>query len=170
MSSAVICGYGVWSKELTNSKHIVLRERPRNRGISTEYVQFIVDNDAMVGIAEKPLLESTEARLVAALERVSHELTGDERERAGAAISDAVSFSGYLPSEYERWVDVSDSGIALMQWQTRKGGVLLLFAGDGEVTLSEQGAESNYLNSSEDLRVELESGRVVAAAIAKIYS
>jgi hypothetical protein len=89
---------------------------------------------------------------------------------AALAIEDAKQLLSFIALKYQPWVDITEDGIAIIQWRVEKGGIALLFAGDNSVTVSERTAETNYVDSANDYDLSIKTGSVISASLRNLYS
>jgi hypothetical protein len=83
---------------------------------------------------------------------------------------DAKHLLGLIALQYQPWVDVTEDGIAIIQWRAAKGGLALLFGGDNSVTVSERTMTANYVDSSTDYDLSVSTGAIISASLRNLYS
>lgn len=77
-----------------------------------------------------------------------------EREVARNATSQAIALLGDVQFDRMPWADITDEGVALVQWQRDDRGIVFAFTGDGEYTVARKYmASENYLGRTSDLNV-----------------
>ncbi len=105
-----------------------------------------------------------------ALTRVATELGPKELQRAHAAIREATNLVGRIPVQHEPWVSITDEGLAVLQWQAKNNGVMLLLSGDGVVTVSVTNSKENYSDNAFDYDVGGNASIVIAASVHNLYA
>jgi hypothetical protein len=93
-----------------------------------------------------------------------------EAEQANRAIADALSLLRQAPTRYRPTADVTSEALALLQWRSQRGGVILLFSGDGEVILSTRSHTSNYTDSTTEMAINSANAAAISAQVSRLYS
>jgi hypothetical protein len=170
VSSAVYCASytGEIDAVPQHSDYVVAQNIQNYAQVEIQHDKFNPDSNVIM--KDRIYIDETQKMLDEAFERVSNQLSDNESASAKRAIIDTISLLQQIPLQYEPWGDITDEGIALMQWRTSKGGVILLFSGDGDVTVSIRDAHSNYSDSSKDYKVSDRTGLIISGAISAIYS
>lgn len=99
------------------------------------------------------------------IRRADLDLTTEEASIAETAMSDAVRFLAEIDCQVQPFAYVTDEGIAILKWQGKSGGVILLFSGDKQVTLSNKSSFGHYSESAVDLPLNSDSAVLISNQI-----
>lgn len=94
-----------------------------------------------------------ESSFAKALAEAKPGFENDEHERAALAVKDALEFFARIPVQPEPLVDVTDDGIAVLQWLSDEGGIAVMFGGDGVATVSRSDATHYYGQTMRDFPI-----------------
>lgn len=126
--------------------------------------------DVVVRPTDAALINDVSPLLAAASARVQPELGPDENQRAILAVRDAEKFIGSLSVTSLPIVNVTEDGIATMQWRTSTAGIMLFFGGDGIVTISNRDNTTGYSESLRDYEISSNISIYVSDMILKLNS
>lgn len=105
-----------------------------------------------------------------ALTRITSSLDPAEKYQADIAIREAISLVGRVNIEHTPWATVTDMGIAAVQWQAGENGLLLMFAGDGVVSVSRASSTKDYSSNSHDYSIAGNAALFIEAFAEKLNS
>jgi hypothetical protein len=98
----------------------------------------------------EPSFLASKTSFDAALARVVGEFDNGDMTRAKSAVRDAVTLYTQLSIAMPPYFFVNDIALAGMEWRIGQTGVLLIFGGDGTVTVARTSDESGYSETMED--------------------
>jgi hypothetical protein len=121
-----------------------------NEFVSAVNTNLIKGGGIIVKQADARSVNEVVQSLDQALGRVRSLLDETESAQANNAVRDAIAFFSGLNVLRRPWITVTDMGIAAMQWQSGDNGLLLMFTGDGTVSISRTTSLEDYSSNSTD--------------------
>jgi hypothetical protein len=103
------------------------------------------------------------------LTRVINDLDSLALSNSNRAVEDAIDLLSYIDLNHEPWATVTDEGIAMLQWNVDEAGVILLFGGDGIVTMSTATSVKNYTETLVDYTIDRDKLQAVSWEIKRLY-
>jgi hypothetical protein len=142
--------------------------------VSNSYAKHMIsdlrhDNSVALPVADIMSAAYASSEFDKALLDVKSRLDDVAASSAVIAIEDAKQLLNLIALKYQPWVDVTEDGIAIIQWRVEKGGLALLFGGDKSVTVSERTIETNYVDSSTDYDLSATTGAVISASLRSLH-
>jgi hypothetical protein len=115
------------------------------------------------------VLFATQSHFEDALARVRSELDNNDLITAQSATRDAVSLYTQLSSAVSPNFFVNDIGFAAIEWRIGQRGLLLIFGGDGKVTLAKTSENSGYAESMEEHELVASTYKLIDGIIRNIH-
>lgn len=109
-------------------------------------------------------------QLQRSLRRISPDLDEHEINSASKAIGDVKTLISRITSDRQPWADMFDDGIAILQWRFKDQGMMLLFTGNSNVTLSLKAVDCNYIDDVTEMPISNEAAARISSLLSSMFS
>jgi uncharacterized protein YllA (UPF0747 family) len=123
-----------------------------------------------VGIVNRFSIRMVVDQLRQSLLRVLPDLDENEVGRAHIAVDNVKTVIQKIISDRQPWTDMFDDGVAIVQWRFRDQGIMLLFAGDGKVTISSKAKNRRYVDSVMEAQISGETAARISEQLSSMFS
>jgi hypothetical protein len=122
-----------------------------------------------VGIANRFSVRMVLDQLRQSFLRVLPDLDENEVRSAHSAVGNVKTLIHRITSDRQPWTDMFDDGVAILQWRLRDQGVMLLFAGNGKVTISSKTINHHYVDNVVEVQISSEVAAQISGQLSLMF-